>query len=657
MKYRLLLMMLLAPVALAGRACDCSGVKDQDFPNCQDSDGDGYGPGCRLGPDCDDNDPSLNFSCDCDLVPHQGCPCQDGQELECFEADKKYLDVGVCRAGKRNCQDGKFSACLGQVLPSAETCNNLDDDCDGRRDEIAACSSCGPSCYQQTNGPDYGLPFDDQNMQGLELTPEGYLQLPDSQAVRLTFLYVANSDEGTVSKIDTTTGREVARYLSALCRSDPRNRGSASCSGNAPSRTAVDFNGDVWVANRAFGQQGTVTKIAHRDCPDLNQNGRIDTSSDVDGDGRISLANPQEYLGEDDECILFTVNVGGIDAIPRAIALDAGDIEFGGPGRAWVGTYNELRFYRLDPGDGHVQVQVDIGLHPYGAAIDSRGQLWATDVNTGTITSIDTGTLAVGPVIKLTDWSGSYGIAVDGRDRVWVGGYAQEGAARYNPADGSTLVVSTPGLGVGRGIAADAAGYIWLAHSWLTDGTRIGRLTRFRADDGSELRVYDFPADALETIGVGIDFDGRAWGVNRQTDNTCRVEPQSGQVECFPTGHGTYTYSDFTGFALRNFTAPRGTYKQIFQGCRQGATRWKQVAWEASTPAGTRIVVHLRAADEIPALAGAQRHGPYKQSPADLLGEKIFGYYLLVEVLLETDVENLSPILKALSVQWVCQET
>ncbi len=94
------------------------------------------------------------------------------------------------------------------------------------------------------------------------MDPNGNIVLEEGENIRLTFLYVANSDEGTVSKINTETGREEGRYISALYSPDSRNRGNASATGNAPSPTAVDFNGDVWVANRAFNQQGTVTKIA-----------------------------------------------------------------------------------------------------------------------------------------------------------------------------------------------------------------------------------------------------------------------------------------------------------------------------------------------------------------------------------------------------------
>ena len=66
----------------------------------------------------------------------------------------------------------------------------------------------------------------------------------------------------------------------------------------SPGRVAVDSNGDVWIVNRAFGHQGTLTKfsgdLSH--CIDRNNNGVIDTSFDKNGDVPLRPTSTAEAM-------------------------------------------------------------------------------------------------------------------------------------------------------------------------------------------------------------------------------------------------------------------------------------------------------------------------------------------------------------------------
>lgn len=638
--------LLVAPLA-AGCSCGetgASGPAGLEIPDgnggreggevaCRDADGDGFGPDCPAGPDCDDGD--------------------------------------------------------GTKHPGAfEICDGLDQDCDGLADDaLPGCAGCRVDCGQGRI-PAGGFHPDPENSSGVAETPEGYLEL-DRGEVAAAFAWISNNDEGTVSKVDTSTGREVARYPSTRpFNGAPCDRLTAEC----PSRTAVDGNGDVWVLNRAFNRQGSVTKIAHVACPDANGDGTITTSRDVDGSGAIDLDDPTEFPGDADECLLFTVPVGEVNDVPRAIALDAGGIE-GVEGAAWVGLYHPgtmvklrnadgavlleaaLPFYRNDPALGRMQ--------PYGAAIDGKNRVWVVtapppdapvqglayvDAETGAVSEFLEQPAGVAPVgggpLVCGDGTvavGTYGIAVDEKDRVWVGGWSCEGVFRFDPATGAWAVAQAQGNGLARGVAVEVregrSSRVWVAFSSVPS-----RLAAFDAETLALLGSWELPGTG-GAIGVGLDAAGKVWAVNQRSNDATRFDPETGKVlSNTPVGAGPYTYSDFTGYARRQFTAPRGDYRRVFVPCGDGsAASFLRLEWEGETPAGTRLDFWLRVGDDPATLAGAKRYGPFVQTvdgsagPVDLAALGVpAGTHALLEVALSSRTGASSPELRSLNLVWEC---
>jgi hypothetical protein len=92
---------------------------------------------------CDDVDDDCDGSADEGV---SGC-CEPGERGACGS------DVGACVAGERSCgADREWGACDG-VGPAEETCNDVDDDCDGAADETfdfwvdsRNCGRCGHAC-------------------------------------------------------------------------------------------------------------------------------------------------------------------------------------------------------------------------------------------------------------------------------------------------------------------------------------------------------------------------------------------------------------------------------------------------------------------------------------------------------------------------------
>ncbi len=70
---------------------------------------------------CDDSDENCDGVVD-DGDPGGGAPCDTGA-------------LGVCADGTERCVDGDIE-CVPDTAPGAEACNGLDDDCDGRVDEV-----------------------------------------------------------------------------------------------------------------------------------------------------------------------------------------------------------------------------------------------------------------------------------------------------------------------------------------------------------------------------------------------------------------------------------------------------------------------------------------------------------------------------------------
>jgi hypothetical protein len=532
--------------------------------------------------------------------------------------------------------------------------------------------------------------------EGVKLDPSGHVVLNQGSA-QFYFMWIANDSQGWVSKYDTRTGREVGRYYSVIPK-DCANSAGPPCAGGAvhamqanqswhPSRTALDIYGDMYVANRGIGKPGSVTKIANdpASCIDRNGNGTIETSRDINGDGQIStspadgemiipadMANPNTY----DECVLWTKPVGSAaptDVAGRALAVSAG-FE-GSAGDVWVGVYFEKRMYKLSSSNGELLpvspggptfVALDFG--PYGAIVDRLQRLWVIAPGTARLALIDTVSGAlVSDTIQNSSECQAYGIGIDGKNRVWVPGWTLGAyACRYDHSTGQwtrfdfTAARSQTGSAFewGRGIAVDAMGRVYMSGY----GSTKAQLIRFDAETGAVIpfgaaQFIDMSdANTGGSIGVGLDGDGNPW-INNSSGNASRVDNATGAVLRTPQQPaGLYTYSDFTGYQLRNFTAPRGTYRKDFEACDADNT-WLELTWDAAVPANTTLQVFLKAANTSAELSSTTlvRYGPFTTSPVDLVNAGVpRTRFLRVEFVLRSVDGMTSPVLRGFDVKWAC---
>jgi MYXO-CTERM domain-containing protein len=76
----------------------------------------------------------------------------DGMKADCYTGPLSSKNVGICVGGQWQCTAvvgsgiPSWGPCIGQILPGAEVCNGLDDNCNGTVDDVpGANSSCCPS--------------------------------------------------------------------------------------------------------------------------------------------------------------------------------------------------------------------------------------------------------------------------------------------------------------------------------------------------------------------------------------------------------------------------------------------------------------------------------------------------------------------------------
>lgn len=411
--------------------------------------------------------------------------------------------------------------------------------------------------------------FDQGTLVNLSESPADQLQL-NSVAKPFGFIWVAASARGTVVKIDTATGQILGEYWT-----------SPSGRGRDPSRTTVDGDGNVWVADRAESAGGgAVVKIGLQEngqCVDRNANGVIDTSSGLgdilawpntggaDNNGGVSTAA--------DECIIV------YQRLPDAPG--ARHISVAADNSVWVAgfPYYPTKFWHLRE-DGAFLGSFIPQCGGYGGLIDRNGVLWSSDFNHQSLLLRYNTNTGVQECIPLS--SQPYGMAIDTGGNIWTPFYYGPTVVKLAP-DGTVLGQYFTNGSASRGAAVTPADdNVWVANSGSYTVSRL-------SNSGSLLATISV---GMVPTGVAVDAAGKVWVTDQYSNDARRIDPATNLVDLtvsLGSGAGPYNYSDMTGSTL---IAPpnTGTWSVVHDSGVVGA-HWSDVSWNGLVPDGAKLSV------------------------------------------------------------------
>lgn len=466
------------------------------------------------------------------------------------------------------------------------------------------CLFCSSAAAVNTN---YNYTTDDDfnkgNTTGLNVS-EDQIQLSDnSSSSSFPFIWVPNSNEGTVSKVDTLTGLELARYKT-----------SNLTYGN-PSRTTVDLEGNCWVGNRNIGTAVKIGLLENGGYIDRNNNSIIETSRDMDGNGVI-MNTKDPVTGNDiieilpwgeDECVLYEIilipgnegtyipgNYSGsyvndyYTPGPRGLAIDSQN-------NIWIGTYGTQKYYYVNETTGQILKTINVTGHsPYGAVIDQYGILWSAGNKGNDILRLNPLNDSV-TTISLSHIA--YGLALDRNNHLFVSGLNYYSLTRINILTG--LIEWTKAADYAQGLTVTDDGDVWSANNIQ------GTVTRYSNDGIIKARIIVGNTPS----GVSVDNMGKIWAVDNGDEYIHRINPNTDQINSEGniingvelskriTGGTHYGYSDMTGVLSNTITSNKGIWAVIHDSEVNNAL-WGQISWNSYEPQGTKITVRIRSSND-----------------------------------------------------------
>jgi hypothetical protein len=368
-----------------------------------------------------------------------------------------------------------------------------------------------------------------------------------------SYIWISNSTQSTVTKLNTETMEEEGRFLT---RADANG---------SPSRTSVALSGRaVAVANR----NGGLVKVfaQHEDC-DPNKNGQAGLQTSTDAN----------YLPWDqDDCVDWFVPFNYNTQRPVAWApgvLDQANCSYYDE-QVWTAGCNTatdtwIKVSLIDGDTGDIQFTIDIpgfecsSLSPYGGAVNAKGDFYFTNLVPGQdrLGFVDRETQEVQvwnmPITP-------YGMTVDHDGNPWIASWAASQQASAAKFDVETETWSYANNHVAyslSGIQEDPEGRMWMNY-WQYDGQNLGTGGLVYIDMETMLvsEPFDLGCQSSTCRGMSVDLNGNIWSTSMASNRAFRFNPETLEIATYDNLVGPYTYSDMTGWGIQSATCglPQG---------------------------------------------------------------------------------------------------
>ncbi|GEP43499.1 Ig-like domain-containing protein [Brevifollis gellanilyticus] len=432
-------------------------------------------------------------------------------------------------------------------------------------------------------------------------------------AKSINFVHVPLND-GRLLRIDPDSGQIIGEF-----RTSPDGEHSL------PSRTAVDQEGNLWVANRATNSLTMIAAPGSGRWVDRNGNGKLDTSTGI-MDRKAWPVGGQPV----DELIVTHVTLQVTTPNSLAVSYDNRVLVGGGGGWQWLSW----------PAANTLEIEPHRNLGGYGSIISTQGVHWSA------------GKFLRWPLsqkLAEVDLNGSWNdgttpwcVAEAPDGHIWTASEPGAEVRKYT-SDGRLVGKYKHGWPDAQGIVADHRGHIWVAHTHC--GSTVGHLL----PDGTLVGVV---RTAGGPVAVDVDRSGRVWVIASRfiqrvdtnggpfgSDGVTRL----GAVDLtIPLPETSRAHSQFArpGQVLHS---TEGTWTGVFDSGIVGAA-WEPVRWNADVCNDGLVEVSAALSADGVTFGASQALTSLGAAPAGA------GRYIQVQVHMAQNGSLVSPALKDITV-------